>query len=178
MPNKCASGNMRPQSTAMASSPYSISIMFKPNSPRPPSGMIFKGSIDGLHGTSLRRDGRSGQIFWSRVESDRRSQISRDDFLNLRAQAAQPAWAKVVRHDRRADGDVDRAGPDAPFASGQQFARAVDRHRHNRRLAFQRQEKAAAFERQQFAVGAAGAFREIPPPRFPPRCAAWRALDS
>ena len=40
-----ASGNMRPQSTAMAASPYSISIMLRPNSPRPPSGMIFTGSI-------------------------------------------------------------------------------------------------------------------------------------
>ncbi len=39
------SGNMRPQSTAMAASPYSISIMLRPNSPRPPSGMIFTESI-------------------------------------------------------------------------------------------------------------------------------------
>src|SRR5215204_1171272 len=158
MPNKCASGNMRPQSTAIASAPYSISIMFKPNSPRPPSGMIFKVSINGLHDTSWRRHRRSRQDFLISVKWLVGLQISCDDFLNLRAQTAQSTWAKFVRHDRRTYRYIDRAGLDAPFTSGKQFTRAVDGHRHDGCFGFQRQEKAAAFERQQFAVCTTGAF--------------------
>src|SRR6185369_4290545 len=39
------SGNMSPQSTMMISSPYSKSIMLRPISPRPPSGVIFRPEV-------------------------------------------------------------------------------------------------------------------------------------
>src|SRR5258705_9432034 len=48
MPNISSSGNMRPQSMTTMSSPYSMTYMFLPISPTPPSGMIRSGvSPDG-----------------------------------------------------------------------------------------------------------------------------------
>ena len=38
-PSICSSGNMTPQSTAMAVSPYSSTSRLRPISPSPPSGM-------------------------------------------------------------------------------------------------------------------------------------------
>src|SRR5436305_9519864 len=47
-PSVVASGNIIPQSTTMAASPYSYTIRFIPISPSPPSGMMRRGSgIDG-----------------------------------------------------------------------------------------------------------------------------------
>src|SRR3954447_12820944 len=40
MPNISSSGNIRPQSMTMMSSPYSNTYMFLPISPTPPSGMM------------------------------------------------------------------------------------------------------------------------------------------
>src|SRR5258706_238177 len=48
IPNISSSGNMRPQSITTMSSPYSMTYMFLPISPTPPSGMIRSGvSPDG-----------------------------------------------------------------------------------------------------------------------------------
>src|SRR4029079_2640075 len=47
IPSRSAVGNITPQSTAMAASPYSTSIILRPNSPKPPSGIIFRFSIRG-----------------------------------------------------------------------------------------------------------------------------------
>src|SRR5687768_12037497 len=66
-PSSSGSGNMTPASMRMAVSPQAISIMFMPNSPSPPSGMISRG-------------GTSAPTFWS-------------SFGNTSSQLATP-WSK------------------------------------------------------------------------------------
>src|ERR1700716_2102823 len=59
MPGICSSGNMRPESTSTMSSPCSMTIMFLPISPTPPSGMTRTGLAKERHllGCLLRRLG-------------------------------------------------------------------------------------------------------------------------
>src|SRR5688572_16542902 len=119
MPSRLASGNIRPQSTAMAASPYSMSIILRPNSPRPPRGMIFSGAI--LHAQFLDRLVADHAVFpylIVRAAALRRAQSRIDGGMNLIDQQAEISWPKAFDRHRFVDGDVDGSGPPAPSADG------------------------------------------------------------
>src|SRR5215813_15337738 len=68
MPGNSSSGNMRPQSTAIKSSPDSISIMLRPISPRPPSGISRTTGSTELLSRRLRR--RANRTIHSQIHGN------------------------------------------------------------------------------------------------------------
>src|SRR5215510_10768320 len=71
IPGNSSSGNMRPQSTAIKSSPDSISIMLRPISPRPPRGISRTTGSTGL--LSRRRANRTTRPQIPRHFAERRA---------------------------------------------------------------------------------------------------------
>src|SRR5581483_2242348 len=154
MPKRSAPGNIRPQSIAIDSPPYSSSSMLSPNSPRPPSGMTFTGCIC-LRDVQGRRGARAVRVLL-RIAGDAAARFD---------QAAHPLrellavfGAEAVGPNRIVHEDFDLAAPEPPFLAAENAPAAVDRDRHDRRFRFHREQEGAALEISQTAAGAARAF--------------------
>src|SRR4029453_18934888 len=120
IPSKSAPGNMRPQSMAMAASPYSRSIMLRPNSPNPPKGMILSGSIGTSNGSFLHgRSNRSRRLFLSglgRLDLSCGLEVIFYELLNVHRELPQSSRPMIFHGYRGSDGYFDLAAPNAPIA--------------------------------------------------------------
>src|SRR4030095_9895377 len=155
---------MRPQSMAMAASPYSRSIMLRPNSPNPPKGMILNGSIVTSNGSFLHgRPNRSRRLFLAglgRLDLSFGLEVIFYELLNVHRKLPQSSRPMIFHGYRGSDGYFDLAAPNAPIAFRENRPAAADCNRDNRCLGPDGEQKAAPFEWQQIAVAATGPFGE------------------
>src|SRR3972149_3337164 len=82
------------------------------------------------------------------------------DLADLVDKATQHSRMRSVHRNGLTHHHPDLPPTDPPIAPGQNRAAALDRHGYDRRASFDRQNKAASFERQEFLTRASSALGE------------------